>query len=136
MPTDYIDNIPIKNVSIDPKTNLEFAQGDPRFFPTSDNGTGIAFATLDSQYRNTTSGKSGIICAVCHTYAETRDTPFHNYARSDSAYTPAPGKQSRNELVASARQDTFGVPDPAKQNLGYSIGAGSYRLSPHAIVYP
>lgn len=136
MPTDYIDNIPIRNVSIDPTTNLEFAKGDPKFFPTSDNGTGIAFAELDSQFRNTNSGKSGIICAVCHTYAETRDTPFHNYARSDSAYTPATGKQSRNELVASAKQDTFGVPDPNKQNLGYSIGAGSYRLSPHAIVYP
>src|SRR5439155_6580263 len=72
----------------------------------------------------------------CHTYAETRDTPFHNYARSDSAYVPAPGKQARNELVASAKQDIFNVPDPAKQNLGYSIGAGSYRLSPHAIVFP
>lgn len=133
MPTDYTDNIPLKTVSVDPKTGLENAPGDPNFNPTSDNGTGIAFATLAPQYRNTDSGKSGIICAVCHSNAETRDTPFHNYVHSASAYTPATGIKPRSELLAAAQQDTFNVPDPAKQNLGYSIGAGSYRLSPHAI---
>lgn len=133
MPTDYIDNVPLKNVKFDPHTGLETAPGDPNFFPTSDNGTGIAFATLDSQFRNTESGKSGIICAVCHTYAETRDTPFHNYSRANSAYVAATGTKSRSELLASGEQDTFRVPDASKQNLGYSIGAGSYRLSPHAI---
>jgi hypothetical protein len=136
MPTDYLDNIPLKNVKIDPRNNLESAKGDPHFFPTSDNGTGIAYATLDSQFRNTNSGKSGIICAVCHTYAETRDTPFHNYARGESAYVPAPAKGSRSDVVASGHQDTFNVPDSTKQNLGYSIGAGSFRLSPHAIAFP
>jgi hypothetical protein len=136
MPTDYIDNIPLKNVKIDPRTKLETAAGDPHFNPTSDNGTGLAYATLDAQFRNTESGKSGIICAVCHTYAETRDTPFHNYARSAGQYTPVPGKQARSELLASAQQEAFQVPDTNKQNLGYSIGAGSYRLSPHAIVFP
>src|SRR5438270_4450328 len=133
MPTDYIDNIPLKTVSLEPKTHLENAPVDPNFNPTSDNGTGLAFATLSPQYRNTDSGKSGIICAVCHTYAETRDTPFHNYDRSASAYAPATGTKSRSELLAGAQQDTFNVPDPARQNLGYSIGAGAYRLSPHAI---
>jgi len=136
MPTDYVDNIPLKNVTFDPRTKSESAPGDPNFNPTADNGTGLAFATLDSQYRNTESGKSGIICAVCHTYAETRDTPYHNFLRSDSAYTPAPGTQARSDLLAAAQQDTFGVPDPARQNLGYSIGAGAYRLSPHAIGFP
>ncbi|HEY6251336.1 MAG TPA: Ig-like domain-containing protein [Candidatus Angelobacter sp.] len=133
MPTDYIDNVPLKNVKFDPHTGLETAPVDPKFFPTSDNGTGIAFATLDSQFRNTESGKSGIICAVCHTYAETRDTPFHNYARANSAYVPAIGAKSRTDLLASAEQETFKVPDDSRRNLGYSIGAGSYRLSPHAI---
>jgi hypothetical protein len=133
MPTDYIDNVPLKTVSLDPKTHLENAPGNPDFNPTSDNGTGIAFATLAPQYRNTDSGKSGIICAVCHTYVETRATPFHNYAQGPSAYTPATGAKPRNELLASAQQDIFNVPDPAKRNLGYSIGAGAYRLSPHAI---
>jgi len=136
MPTDYVDNIPLKNVKLDPHTNLESAPGDPKFNPTSDNGTGIAFATLMPQYRNTDSGKSGIICAVCHTNAETRNTPFHNYDRSASAYTPAIGIKPRSELLASAQQDIFGVPDSSKQNLGYAIGAGSYRLSPHAIGSP
>jgi hypothetical protein len=136
MPTDYVDNFPLRNITVDPHGKLEHAAGDPNFNPTSDNGTGTAFATLESQFRNTASGKSGIICAVCHTYAETRDTPFHNYARGESAYVPAPGRQSRPELVASQQQDIFNVPDPEKQNLGYSIGAGAYRLSPHAIVFP
>ncbi|MBO0911071.1 MAG: hypothetical protein J2P13_04710, partial [Acidobacteria bacterium] len=136
MPTDYVDNIPLKNVHIDPRTHLETAPGDPNFNPTSDNGTGLAFATLYSQFRNTNAGKSGIICAVCHTYAETRDTPFHNYSRSASAYTPVAGRQGRYELLASNQQDIFNVPDPTRQNLGYAIGAGSYRLSPHAIGFP
>jgi hypothetical protein len=136
MPTDYIDNVPLKNISFDPQTHLEIGVGDPKFNPTSDNGTGIAFATLEPQYRNTESGKSGIICAVCHTFAETRDMPFHNYTRSTSAYAPAPGNKSRSELLSSLQQDTFGVPDPNKQNLGYSIGGGSFRLSPHAIGFP
>jgi Bacterial Ig-like domain len=136
MPTDYIDNVPFRNVSWDASKKLESAPGDPGFNPTSDNGSGIAFATLDSQYRNTTSGQSGIICAVCHTYAETRDTPFHNFARSQSAYVPAAGRQARSDLVAFTQQDIFNVPDRTKQNLGYSIGAGAYRLSPHAIVFP
>jgi len=136
MPTDYVDNVPLKNVKLDPQTKLENAPGDPNFNPTSDNGTGLAFATLAPQYRNTDSGKSGIICAVCHTYAETRDTPFHNYVHGASAYTPASGAGPRSELLAQAQQDTFNVPDPNKQNLGYSIGAGAYRLSPHAIGAP
>jgi len=136
MPTDYVDNIPLRNVKLDPNTNLEIAPGDPNFNPTSDNGTGIAFAAALAQYRNTDSGKSGIICAVCHTYAETRDTPFHNYVHSASAYVPAQGTKPRNELLAAAQQDIFNVPDGSKQNLGYSIGAGAYRLSPHAIGSP
>ncbi|HEV2987532.1 MAG TPA: Ig-like domain-containing protein [Candidatus Angelobacter sp.] len=136
MPTNYIDNIPLRNVKVDDKTGLENARVDPNFNPTSDNGTGVAFATLESQYRNTDTGKSGIICAVCHTYAETRDTPWHNYVHVDSKYTPVPSAQARNEALPVEKQDIYDVPDKTKQNLGYSIGAGSYRLSPHAITYP
>ena len=136
MPTDYVDNVPLKNVKFDSNTHLESAAGDPNFNPTSDNGTGLAFAKLESQYRNTESGKSGIICAVCHTFVETRDTPFHNYERSEGQYNPAPGRGSRTELLAENQQDMFQLPDPTKRNLGYSIGAGSFRLSPHAIGFP
>jgi hypothetical protein len=133
MPTNYTDNVPLRNVRFDPHLGLETAAGDPNFNPTSDNGTGLAFATLESQYRNTDSGKSGIICAVCHTYAETRDTPFHNYVRTEGGYTPVTKPQLRADALLFDQQDIFRVPDPKKQNLGYSIGAGSYRLSPNAI---
>src|SRR5436190_5520708 len=79
MPTNYLDNVPLRNVTLDRKTGAESAFVDPKFNPTSDDGTGLAFATLERQFRNTESGKSGIFCAVCHSIAMTRDTPFHNY---------------------------------------------------------
>jgi hypothetical protein len=135
MPTNYIDNVPLRNVKLDAGTGLEAAPVDPKFNPTSDNGTGIAFATLEAQFRNTDSGKSGIFCAVCHSFAATRDTPFHNYARAGTEYLPAVGRQSRDQLLG-AQTDIFQVADAGKQNLGYSIGAGAYRLSPHAIGFP
>ena len=136
MPTNYIDNVPLRNIQIDPRTHLESARVHPAFNPTSDNATGLAFAALETQYRNTDSGKSGIFCAVCHTYAETRDTPYHNYVRNDSPYRPAIGMRSRSEVLPASQQDTFRIANPATRNLGYSIGAGSFRLSPHAIGSP
>jgi len=136
MPTNYLDNVPLHNITMDAKTGLESAPADVRFNPTSDNHTGIAFATLDEQFRNTESGKTGIFCAICHSFAATRDTPFHNYSRGGTEYTPALGAESRAELLPPGQQDIFGVADPTKRNLGYSIGAGAFRLSPHAIVFP
>ncbi|MBZ5726678.1 MAG: Ig-like domain-containing protein [Acidobacteriia bacterium] len=133
MPTNYLDNVPLRNVKIDPLTHRESATVDPNFNPTSDNGTGLAFATLDSQYRNTDSGKSGIFCAVCHSFGETRDTPFHNYERGGTEYHAAVGTEARSEILPADRQDMFQVADPTKRTLGYSVGAGAYRLSPHAI---
>ncbi|HEX2688246.1 MAG TPA: Ig-like domain-containing protein [Kofleriaceae bacterium] len=136
MPTNYLDNVPLRNITMDPKTGIESAPADIRFNPTSDNHTGIAFATLDEQFRNTESGKTGIFCAICHSFAATRDTPYHNYERGGTEYIPAVGTESRAELLPQNQQDIFGVADPSKRNLGYSIGAGAYRLSPHAIVFP
>jgi len=133
MPTNYTDNFALRNVKVDPKTGLENAKLDPNFNPTSDHGTGIAFATLESQHRNTDSGKSGIICAVCHTFGETRDTPFHNYESKPEKYLTAANTQTSSDTSPSGERDVFELPDASKQNLGYSIGAGSYRLSPHAI---
>jgi hypothetical protein len=135
MPTNYLDNVPLRNVTMDKATGLESAPADTKFNPTGDNHTGIAFATVEEQFRNTESGKTGIFCAICHTFASTRDTPFHNYTRSGTEYVPAVGAESRADLVAGSA-DLFKVADPTKQNLGYSIGAGAYRLSPHAIVFP
>jgi len=134
MPTNYIDNVPLRTVTVDPKNGLERAPLDPNFNPTSDNGTGLAYATLDAQFRNTESGKAGIFCAVCHSYAATRDTPFHNFERRGTEYTPAIGLGTRDSILSAAQQDIFAVADPTVRNLGYSIGAGSFRLSPHAIV--
>jgi hypothetical protein len=136
MPTNYLDNVPLRNVTIDPKTGIESAPADTKFNPTSDNNTGIAFATLDEQFRNTETGKTGIFCAICHSFAATRDTPYHNYDRGGTEYTPAVGTESRTDLMPANQQDIFGVADPTKRNLGYSVGAGAYRLSPHAIVFP
>jgi hypothetical protein len=136
MPTNYLDNVPLRNVTRDPKLGIEAAPADTRFNPTSDNHTGLAFATLEEQLRNTESGKTGIFCAICHSLAATRDTPYHNYERGGTEYTPAVGAASRAELLPPGQQDIFGVADPTRRNLGYSIGAGAYRLSPHAIVFP
>jgi len=136
MPSNYIDNVPLRNVKVDPKTGIENAPVDPKFDPTSDNGTGVAYAELESQFRNTDSGKTGIFCAVCHSFVATRDTPFHNYARGGTDYIPAIGTKSRAELLPPGQRDMFGVADLGKRNLGYSIGAGAYRLSPHAMVFP
>jgi hypothetical protein len=136
MPTNYLDNIPLRSVTVDAKLKLESAPADTRFNPTSDNHTGIAFATLDEQFRNTETGKTGIFCAICHSMGATRDTPWHNFQRSGREYVPAVGVESRAELLPVPEQDMFGVADPTKRNLGYSIGAGAYRLSPHAIVFP
>jgi hypothetical protein len=138
MPTNYVDNVPLQNVSIDPASGLEHGALDVKFNPTSDNATGLAFATLDAQFRNTDSAKAGVICMVCHTLAETRNTPYHNQARSlaSSGYAPALGAQSRAQLLPAHDRDITDVPDQRASNLGYGIGGGSYRLSPHAIAFP
>ena len=137
MPTNYIDNVPLQNVSVD-ASGVEHGALDVNFNPTSHNGTGLAFATLDAQMRNTDSGKSGVVCMVCHSMAETRNTPYHNFGtvHSASGYTPAIGTQSRAQLVPPADRDMLQVPDQAAPSLGYSTGSGSYRLSPHAIAFP
>ncbi|HTQ11588.1 MAG TPA: Ig-like domain-containing protein [Fimbriimonadaceae bacterium] len=121
MPTNFVDNVASGGVATDQISGLEHGHLDPNFNPTSDNGTGLAFATLDSQIRNTETGKRGIFCAVCHTYADTREMPFGNYRKSDHPYQPVDGR------------DRVQPPAPQARNLGFAIGAGSYRLSPQAI---
>ena len=112
---------------------------DVNFNPTSDNGTGLAFATLDAQWRNTDSGKSGVVCMVCHSLADTRNTPFHNQARTASrqrASAPASAPRRRHGWCRTPRATCSSVPDQAGSNLGYAIGGGAFRLSPHAIGFP
>jgi Bacterial Ig-like domain/Cytochrome c554 and c-prime len=138
MPTNYVDNVPLQNVTVDAQSGLEHGAVDNDFNPTSDNGTGLAFATLDAQLRNTDSGKAGVVCMVCHSLAETRNTPYHNQAKSltKNGYTPALGTQSRAELLGAPDRDITEVPDQSNSNLGYGVGGGAYRLSPHAIAFP
>src|SRR5262245_44861815 len=139
MPSNYVDNVPLHDVITDRASGLQHAPLAADFNPTSDAGTGIAFAPYERQFRNTESGQAGVFCAICHSYAATRDTPYHSFVRAGAAgrpeYVPARGTASRDELVPE-RKDMFDVPDPAAPNLGYSVGAGSFRLSPHAIGFP
>jgi len=136
MPTDYIDNVLHASIGPDTPSGVEHAPLDQDFDPTSANGTSHAFATLTAQLRNTDAGKWGIFCTVCHTTAESRHTPYHNYEKSGTEYVPALGTGTRSSLVATADVDQLGVADPTAANLGYGIGAGAYRLSPHAIGQP
>lgn len=56
MPSNYVDNVPLHGIAIDRTSGLEHARLAPDFNPTSDAGTGIAFAESDRQIRNTASG--------------------------------------------------------------------------------
>ena len=138
MPTNYVDNVPLQNVATDAGTGAEHGALDGDFDPTSDNGTGLAFATVDAQLRNTSSGKSGVVCMVCHSLVETRNTPYHNSAAAAAGhgYAPALGSESRGALVAPGDRDVTRVADADAATLGYAVGGGAYRLSPHAIVFP
>src|SRR5262245_17612986 len=137
MPADYIDNVPLHDVVADRPSGLEHARLSAAFNPTSDAGTGLAFATVEPMLRNTDAGKAGVFCAICHSISSTRDTPYHTLPRTDAstAYAPAQGTASRDQLVPHSA-DIFQVPDAHARNLGYGIGAGSFRLSPHAIGFP
>ncbi len=142
MPSNYVDAVPLANVTVDDLgdgSGFEHAGVIPNFDPTSSNGTDRAFATVvnsaQSLYRNTASGKRGIFCAVCHTNAESRRTPYSVYTQSGVEYTPAQGSGSRASIVGG-QGNVGNVPDANSQTLGYANGAGAFRLSPHAINRP
>ncbi|HYU32911.1 MAG TPA: Ig-like domain-containing protein, partial [Thermoanaerobaculia bacterium] len=134
MPANYIDNVPLANVTNDPPSGLENGAVDPNFDPTSANGTTLAFTTLSAQHRNTPPGQRGVFCESCHTYTQTRYTPYHNYQRTGTEYTPALGTGGRDGLVSPP--DIMNVASATSPNLGYGVGAGSFRVSPHAIGTP
>jgi len=138
MPANYVDNVPLSTVTQDAGSDREHGALDPAFHPTADNGTGIAFATLAIQMRNTDAGKRGVFCAVCHTIAGTREMPYGNYHQSDrpsSSRHQPPGRDGARTASAAiaAVEDRPEVADPTARSLGYAIGAGAYRLSPRAI---
>ena len=133
MPSNYIDAVKPKNVTKDKESGLEHGLIDPDFDPTSARGTQFAFATLGSKRRNTESGQLGITCTFCHTMAETRHTPFHNYEKSGTEYYEAKGKGNRLELLPVAKQELLEPADGNSPTLGYGVGAGAYRVSPQAL---
>ena len=136
MPSNYVDAYPKANIVTDAGTNKKHGLAKSDFDPTSDNGTGIAFAKVTSLQRNTDTGELGIFCSVCHTMADSRHTPYHGFVKSGTEYYPANGTSSRASLVPSGQRDIMNVPDATKANLGFGIGAGAYVLSPHAIATP
>src|SRR5207253_9019341 len=82
-------------------------------------------------------GKSGVECMVCHSLVETRNTPYHNTAAAAAhGYAPALGSKSRAQLLQPADRDVMRVADPSAASLGYAVGGGAFRLSPHAIAFP
>src|SRR5262245_51066932 len=112
MPTNYADNVTTDLPEAGrraPAAKPEAASGqlDPRFHPTSDAGTGIAFTAVEAQMRNTDSGERGIFCGVCHTVAATREMPYgHLLASPGGTGGGLPGR----------------VPDPRSPTLGWAVG--------------
>ncbi len=154
MPTNYVDaTIAVSN---DPPSGQEHGHISPTYDPTSVNPTapittrdpftgGLvreSFAErLDGNRAvNSNSGKIGIVCEVCHTNVESRFTPYHNYTKSGTEYFPAtknaPRWDGAVQGLAANQQDMLTVPNAASPNLGYALGAGAFRLSPHALHLP
>jgi hypothetical protein len=133
MPSNYVDNVPLHAVVADRPSGLPHARLAANFNPTSDAGTGIAFATYERQFRNTESGKAGVSCAICHSIGATRDTPYHTLARAEPSH---PAMPLAKPVSAPGPHDVFDVPDARAPNLGYAVGSGSFRLSPYAIGLP
>ena len=136
MPSNYLDQVPTANVTTDSPSGVQHGLVKSTFDPTSDNGTGIAYAAVTSLSRNTKSGQLGIFCSVCHTMGDSRHTPYRNFDKSGTEYIAANGTGSRASLLPLGQRDMLAVAAPSKPNLGYGVGAGAYRLSPHAIGYP
>jgi hypothetical protein len=135
MPANYIDAFRPQNVRTDGATGIEHALADPDFDPTASRGTPYAFATGDHS-RNSLAGKLGITCTFCHVIGDSRETPFHNYARSGVPYAPDVGTKERAVALPPALAEVFAPPDASSRTLGYSVGAGAYRVSPEALVKP
>lgn len=136
MPANYIDAIKPGNVRRDAHNGLEHGLVDPSFDPTSAEDTPFAFATVEGRSKNTEAGKLGLTCSFCHTIAETRQTPFHNYKRSGKEYVPVARPGSRASLLPADAAEILRAPNAESQTLGFAVGAGAYRISPQALLSP
>ena len=135
MQANYVDNIPLGNVTIDSPSGVEHGLVNPTFDPTADNGTGLAFATVAGQFRNTSPGQRGVFCESCHTYVK-RGTRLTTTTQVRARIRAGADERDPLSGVTIADQDQMSVADAASTTLGYGIGAGSFRLSPHAIGSP
>jgi hypothetical protein len=70
-----------------------------------------------------------------------RYTPYHFYNKTaqsgEAEYFPATNSAARSNAANNLtvyQQDMLDVPDATSKNLGYGIGAGAFRLSPHALL--
>lgn len=159
MPSNYVDAT--VSVAPDAPSNVEHGAISPTFDPTSVNPASVALAdplaamgTGRESYGerddggrpvNSLSGKSGIICESCHTNVASRHTPYHIYNKTGVDYYAATKSVSRSDPaqrdqfgnpLPKDHQDMLASPDAASKNLGYAIGAGAFRLSPHALAKP
>ena len=104
MPTNYVDNVPLRNVKLDAATGIETALVDPKFNPTSDNGTGVAFATLDIAVPQHRVGQGRHLLRRLPQLRATRDTPFHNYPKApDSLHARASAGRRATQVVLPQR---------------------------------
>ena len=120
--------------------------------PGAPNATVNQVGLTASRAVNSNSGQSGIICEACHTNVASRLTPYHGYTKTGTDYFPATktgprggsvdGATNAAQGLTAAQQDMFTVPNHLNTdlnqgpNLGYAIGAGAFRLSPHALATP
>jgi hypothetical protein len=135
MPANYIDAFKPKNVQTEPASGAEHAMADSDFDPTSAGPTEYAFATQPGS-KNSLAGKLGITCTFCHTIAETRATPFHNYDPSGTPYAPNTAAKARAAALPANLAELVAVPDSNSRTLGFAVGAGAYRVSPAALITP
>lgn len=136
MPANYIDAVKPSHVKRDKESGLEHGLVDSDFDPTSAGETPFAFATVEGRSKNTEAGKLGLTCSFCHTIAETRETPFHNYRASSTKYSAAVGRGTRATLLAPEFAEILETPSDDSRTLGYAVGAGAYRISPQALLGP
>ena len=123
MPTNYIDNVPLRNVTRStPATGSRTRRVDPNFNPTSDNGTGHRVrharersSATPTRARPGSSAPSAtaIVATPRHAVPQLREE-----RRTPTA--PALGPRRAPSCCRSSRPDIFDVADPTKPNLGYS----------------
>ena len=139
MPTNYVDNVPLHNVTVDAATGLEHGALDVPLQPD------VGQRAPASRSRRSTRScatptrarpASSAWCATAWPRRGTRRITTRRDRAADSGVRPRAGHAVARAAARPAERDMFDVPEPDGANLGYGVGAGAYRLSPHAIAFP